>query len=91
MRESRSRGEPQRALSHKLPGTTHRAPKPGTHTQLSLCVHSEGRQAGTSRISLPVTPAGRGSIRGNAPFQIQPDQPRGGGGAALEYSLCSVG
>lgn len=55
----------------------HRTPKPGTCTQLSLCVHSEGRQAGTGRISLPVTPPGRGSIRGNAPFQIQPDRARG--------------
>lgn len=31
----------------------------GTSTQLFLCIHSEGRQAGVSRISLPVTPPGR--------------------------------
>lgn len=55
----------------------HRTTKPGTCTQLSLCVHSQGPQAGTSRISLPATPPGRGSIGGNAPFQIQPDRARG--------------
>lgn len=55
----------------------HRTTKPGTCTQLSLCVHSQGRQAGTSRISLPATLPGRGSIGGNAPFQIQPDRARG--------------
>lgn len=37
----------------------HKTLESGTSTQLFLCVHSEGRQAGVSRISLPVTPPGR--------------------------------